>query len=222
MSYFKPDELAQLNASPGFIYTLYSQHWYQFTKDLGPVDQGMVLGGSILPVVFSAIAAFDLKAYGPEPSDVSLAAIIASPTLACDGYVRLAWYFTGYLPQIKWPPPAKIVALGWNNGIVGNHAQMMVSDGLNTLLLDPTVGVVARIGYDALLQGKPPTAIQSFWAYNSGRPLFTFEETVVNAILQGKYRPGDAMYYATSLTDYNTLPAMSEWQTPAPSGPLIR
>jgi hypothetical protein len=98
----------------------------------------------------------------------------------------------------------------------------MTSDGANTLLLDPTVGIVARTGYDALLQGKPVTALHSFWGFNAGRAIGSFEATVRNALEHGLYRPGDALYYSTDLGKYDTLPTSGNWQTPALSGPLIR
>lgn len=214
MSYLSTGALAALQANPALIEDYYVQNWRQFAHDLGEVDVNMHLGSSLLPVAFAAVCAFDLKPYGEEPSVFDLPTLLASPTLACDDYVRLAWWFTTLMPQVSWAP-AKIVALGWNGGTVGNHAQMMVSDGKHSLLLDPTVGIIAQITYDQLLRGQVGPEIKSFWGYHTERPIGNFERIVRTALLQGRYAPSDALYYVDSLDHYNTMPPVSHWQTPA-------
>lgn len=221
MSYLSASSLAALNANPALVETYYGNTWQQFAHDLGMVDANMHLGSSLLPVAFAAICAFDLKAYGAEPSATDLPSLLASPTLACDDYVRLAWWFTTMMPQVNWAP-AKIAALGWDKGAVGNHAQMMVTDGSYTLLLDPTVGIVAQISYDSLLSGKVGAPLTSFWAYHPERPIGAFEQTVRTAILQGHYTPSDALYYVDSLPRYNAMPQESQWMTPAASAFQMR
>lgn len=216
MSYFSADTHQQIIADPSKVETYYVQCWKQFAADLGSVDYGLTLGASILPVAFASILAWDLKPYGPEKG-VTLPEILASPSIACDNYVRLAWYLTSYMPQVSWVP-AKIVAVGWNGGAVGNHAQMLVSDGTNSLLLDPTIGLVVRgVTFDTLLQGKlvSPTMIATFehnnnYAGSSG----AFTEMVKNAVLQGKYKPSDLLYYVTSLDKFNHMPTNAYWLTP--------
>src|SRR5678816_1427279 len=99
MSYLSSASHQEIIADPAIIETYYVQSWRTFATDLGSVDYGLSLGGSILPVAFAAIVAWDLKPYGPEPG-VDLQSILAAPSLACDDYVRLAWYLTGYMPQV--------------------------------------------------------------------------------------------------------------------------
>lgn len=206
MSYL-PDEIrAQIAARPESIADVYLAQWRPYIDALGPLDFGMRLGYSILPVVFAGTVAWDAKPYGPEPSRFDLATLFAAPSLACDDYVRLAWGLADLMPQTK-RAPLRIAALGWNGGAVGNHAQMMVSDGNETLLLDPTVGIVARVTYDRLLQGKPVSEkdLASLWRYNSDRPIGYFHDMVRDALLGGKYLPSDMLYFADSLEDFNTL-----------------
>ncbi len=222
MSYLSAESLAALNTNPALVEVYYTNTWRQFASDLGYVDSGMHLGSSMLPVAFAAVVAFDLKAYGAEPANVTdLPSLLASPTLACDDYVRLAWWFTTLMPQVNWAP-AHIAALGWDSGAVGNHAQMMVTDGKYTLLLDPTVGIVAQIGYDGLVSGKAGAPITSFYAYHPERPIGLFERTVREAILNGLYKPSDALYYVDSLVKFNAMPQESEWMTPAASAFQMR
>lgn len=215
MSYLSADARSQILANPAAIETFYMQLWRQFAADLGPVDPGLMLGASILPVAFAAVVAWDLKPYGAEPAGTDLATLLAAPSLACDDYVRLAWYLTREMPQVQWAP-ARIAAVGWKGGAVGNHAQMLVGDGANTLLLDPTVGLVARIGYDSLVSGRPPAAMQSFWPYNADRPIGSFQQAVQAALLGGKYRPSDALYFVAELAQYtSSMPPSTQWLTPA-------
>jgi hypothetical protein len=216
VSYLSASTHQEIIPDPSKVETYYVQLWKRFATDLGSADFGLVLGASILPVAFAAIIAWDLKPYGPEKG-VTLPEILASPSIACDNYVRLAWYLTGFMPQVSWVP-AKIVALGWNGGAVGNHAQMLVSDGTNSLLIDPTIGLVVRgVTFDTLMQGKPvsPTMMATFESFNvyagsSG----TFTQTVKNAVLQGKYKPSDLLYYVKSLDQFTHMPANAYWLTP--------
>jgi hypothetical protein len=223
MSYLSAAALATLNVNPGMIEVYYTNTWRQFASDLGYVDSGMHLGSSMLPVAFAAVVAFDLKAYGNEPANVTdLPSLLASPTLACDDYVRLTWWFTTLMPQVNWAP-AKIAALGWDSGAVGNHAQMMVTDGKYTLLLDPTVGIVAQISYDGLFyQQADAIPLTSFCSYHPERGIDGFEQSVRSAVLNGRYRPSDALYYVDSLAKFNTMPQESEWMTPAASAFQMR
>lgn len=218
MSYLTPAELAGIIANPATVETAYVNNWKRFARDLAGVDQNMRLGAAILPVAFAAIVAFDLKPYGPEPNKFDLPALLAAPSLACDDYVRLAWSLTRLMPQVSWAP-VKIAALGWQGGAVGNHCQMMVSDGSNTLLLDPTVGIVVRTTYDDLLRTPLPLGwIARFWKFNSTRSIGYFEAEVYGALMLNQYRPSDALYFADSLERFNTLPASSSWPTPGAAG----
>ena len=216
MSYFPKEMHDALIADPAKIEDYYVQDWKKFAYDLGPVDYGLTLGPSILPVAYAAIAAWDLKPYGPE-FGVSLDEILASPSLACDNYVRLTWYFTEFMPQVTWAP-AKCVALGWNGGAAGNHAQMLVNDGTNTLMLDPTIGLVVRgVTFDTLLQGKSveTDSVASFESYNNYNGTSgAFTKTIKDAIMQGQYKPIDLMYYVKTLDKYIHMPASTSWLTP--------
>lgn len=217
MSYLSTDTHQRLIADPSLIETYYVQLWRTFAGDLGPLDAGMWIGSSMLPVAFAAIVAWDLKRYGPEPYQVDLASILASPTLACDDYVRLTWYFTQFMPQVTWMPAATMVAIGVNGGAVGNHAQMMISAGpQGSLLLDPTIGLIARTNFNDLFRGVPiaPTSIASFERYNADS-LDSFRATVRGALINGSYRPGDLLYYVKTLDTYTTtMPPIASWLTP--------
>lgn len=213
MSYLSENTHQDIITNPSQVQYYYQQCWRQFTTDLGAADPGMSLPGGLLSVAWAAVIAFDLKPYGPEPAEVDLQTLLHSPTLACDHYVRLAWYFCdNFLPQTS---GIKITAVGWNGGAVGNHAQFMAYDPVSkiSLLLDPTTGLVANgVTYDSLLKGVGSSAIGSFAGYNSYPGAFS--QTVKNAVSQGQYKPSDALYYVNSLELFNAMPSWSNWMTP--------
>jgi hypothetical protein len=88
-----------------------------------------------------------------------------------------------------------------------------------SLLLDPTVGLVARgVTYDSLLQGVgvPGTKMMaSFASYNSypGSSGY-FTQEVFNAVNGGQYKPSDALYYVNDISIYAAMPSETNWLTP--------
>jgi hypothetical protein len=134
-----------------------------------------------------------------------LKGLMASPTLACDDYVRLTLWLMQQMPETA---SVDVTAVGWDEGAVGDHAQLLVSDGNETLLLDPTVGLIVRhTSYDDIIHGVPTTDFVSFfnappkqhdpWQMND------FNSEVIDAVQNGRYQPGDAIYSYTSLQAFN-------------------
>lgn len=222
MSYLSAEAHADIIADPGRIATFYAQNWRGFARDLGLVDARNDMENALLAAAWAAIVAWDLKPYGPETDAIMLADLLAEPTMACDSYVRLAWYGAQIVPAAA---GVQIAALGWNAGAIGNHAQMMASVGTDTLLLDPTIGLVVRFprmsilnAYNQILQGVPvlPADMASFENYNFYPGAFT--QTVKGALLGGLYRPSDALYYVAALDLFNAMPDETTWPTPQAQG----
>jgi hypothetical protein len=222
MSYLSAQTHQAIINNPQSLPQYYGALFSTFLRDLAPMDSGDMTD-SLVRAAFASVVAFDLKPYGPEPPKVDLPSLLAAPSLACDNYVRLAWYFLNILGS-----KATVTALGWDSGAVGNHAQMMVADNADTisagfrpssLLLDPTVGFIARWiqpadAYNELTQGHSldPNMTASFARFNSYPGTFT--NTVTDAVTHGKYKPRDALYFASSLNFFNNLPAEAGWPTP--------
>jgi hypothetical protein len=215
MSYLSSATHQQIISGPAIIETLYNELWSSFAGTLGPVDNTESLSNALLATAFASIIAWDLKPYGPEPTNgADLQTLLNAPSLACDDYCRLTWYFAQLLQQTQ---GVTITAVGWNGGAVGNHAQLLATDGTDNLLLDPTIGLVARgVTYDSLLHGEAPSALVclggTFNEYPGSYPAFTNE--VLSALQNGNYQPSDALYYVKTQTLFNCLPAESYWLTP--------
>lgn len=218
MSYLSAATQQAIIANPASIETYYEQVRPTFKANLGQLDINSDISTGLLAVAFAAIAAWDLKPYGNNPVGKDLQSLLNAATLACNDYVLLTWYFCGLMPETA---SIKITAVGWNGGAVGNHAQMLASDPANgiSLLLDPTVGLVARgVTYNNLLKGvgvPGSTMMASFATYNS-YPGSTgaFTQEVFNAVNAGQYKPIDALYYIDEISILAALPPESNWLTP--------
>lgn len=192
---------AAIIADPSYIETLYEDRWSAFDAQLGPVDTAGDLSNPLLASAYAAMCGYELKPYGNElPGVVDLQGLLAEPTLACDDYVCLAMWLMKEMPQCD---SVDAVAVGWDGGAVGNHAQLLVSDGSETLLLDPTIGLVVRhTSYDDIVSGIPTTDFKSLFEpppLPDPWQLAQFNDTVIVAVSQGLYGPMDALYYYTSL-----------------------
>jgi hypothetical protein len=218
VSYLSAAAHQSIIANPAMIETYYNQVRPAFKANLGPLDANSDISLGLLAVAFAAIVAWDLKPYGDNPVGKDLQTLLNAAALACNDYVLLAWYLCGFMPETA---SINIVALGWNGGAVGNHAQMLATDPASgiSLLLDPTVGLVARgVTYDSLLQGVgvPGTKMMaSFASYNSypGSSGY-FTQEVFNAVNGGQYKPSDALYYVNDISIYAAMPSETNWLTP--------
>ena len=93
--------------------------------------------------------------------------------------------------------------VGFDGGAIGNHAQLFVEDKGGELLLDPTIGLVAKIGINDILMGKPLQRDQlRIFRQRSDERLDFFAENVIDAVTNGKYRSSDILYYSPSLDEY--------------------
>lgn len=218
MSYLSAATHQDIIANPAHVQEYYDQIWQSFRTSLGSVDAISDIPNGLLATAFAAIVAWDLKPYGTEPTVLDLQTLLNAPSLACNDYVSLTWYFCDdFMPQTA---SIKKVAIGWNGGAVGNHAQMLAEDPATgiSLLLDPTIGLVARgVTYDSLTKGlaTPASMLASFENFNTyPGSTGTFTQTVKNAVINGLYKPSDALYYVDKLSIFNALPAEASWLTP--------
>jgi hypothetical protein len=211
MSYLSSSTLAAIQSDPNQIVNVYGNTRTQFLKDLGP--NFAWLSDNHIKLLFCGVVAFDMKPYG-NGTATDFAGILASPTLQCQQYALL----TCYLFQVLCPnPPAtgfQIVNVGWNGGAVGNHAQISVEGGSN-IFVDPTYGLFAAgVGYDWITSGRPvpSTYIADFRQYKSNSPVASSAAAVYSALVNGSYKPSDAMYYYRRLASMQTQNILSSPQ----------
>jgi hypothetical protein len=147
-------------------------------------------------VAFAAVLAQGMAPYGSSRS-VRLEDLLRDKAMDCDNYAIL----TGYLAREF--GVATLSFAGFDGGAVGNHAQLFYAQPHEELLLDPTIGMVARVDFNHLLQGKPVAAADlKVFRQHDDPAIDAFARTVSGAVRDGKYLPSDLLYYFHSLHDY--------------------
>lgn len=219
MAYLTDNQNQRIIANPSVIATIYNNFWPAFGNNIAPLNGS--INSQLFATAFASTVAWNLKPYGPEKSGVvDLPGILAEPTIACDVYVMLAYYLAQLIPQAN---GTKFTFLGWNGGAVGNHAQMLASANGQSILLDPTVGLMAlNVTYDSLASGKPVpvnNVVSLFTKFGGTPSIAGFSATVQDAVINGKYKPSDALYYFSSFPVYISTGIDANTPTPQAQSP---
>src|SRR5262249_23742317 len=96
-------------------------------------------------IAFLSVLAYSMAPYGASRS-VRLEDLLSDKGLDCDNYAIL----TGHFSRIFLGDRIDIKFVGFDGGAIGNHAQVFVGRDGESLVLDPTIGLVARIGFNDL------------------------------------------------------------------------
>ena len=163
--------------------------YYNSTRSIFLSDLAMPgLSEEAVISAWCSVVAYGLASYGPGPQTTNLSLLLQSPTLACAHYVTLTWH----LYEQFGLSTDNLTAVGWDSGAVGNHAQMLFSDGSSKLLLDPTIGLIVNgVTYLGLTYG---TSYHDFRSFYSRNDITTFNHKVINAVSTGSYHIYDAIY----------------------------
>lgn len=143
---------------------------------------------------------------------MTLENLIQEQQLDYDNYVLL----TIHLFRILRPNSSiDVDMVGWEGGMVGNHAQIIVNAPGEPLMIDPTVNVVARVDFDEMASGKRVSR-RDIIALSQRDDPPGFQQRVVTALQVGDYRPSHILYYFNNPEDYApALASVSKWPTPA-------
>lgn len=211
MSYLPASAHADLIANPERMSIYYAATRDLFVSHLGATFANQCEDHRRL--AFCAVVAWDLKPYGPSMA-YTLRGLMADPHLDCDNYVSLAWHLFYLMRPLS---PTEVVAVGWNGGAVGNHAQMQArTPGSPDIFLDPTIGLLVHgCSTDALCRGYPfqPQHMMSFAGFNSRPDAAGFASRVVAAIQGGTYKVSDMIYYTVGLDKWLRMAESVDWRT---------
>jgi hypothetical protein len=214
--FFAAGDVTRILNAPQQITKLYARRRREFQAVLGAAFA--TLDDESLKFAFAGILAYHLKPYG-KSSAVTLVQLVRSPALKCDSYAMLTVRLFRLLQvQIK----LSAAFVGWDGDAVGNHVQLFVTGGSFGILVDPTVGIVAKTTFDDVARGAPVP--QSSLADFYFRPdIAAFHARVRSALLNGDFRPHNILYYYTSVEAFVTGEKYENyWPTPqhAASGPV--
>ncbi|KAK51570.1 hypothetical protein [Bordetella bronchiseptica] len=172
---------------------------YQACRDeIEKRTKGMGLDDKGLRVVFATITAHASAEYGSTPA-YNLPDLLKADGLMSTGYLLLLGH---YLHALRIPSESMRI-IGFQGGKIGNYAQGMITVNKTSLLLDPTVGLVAQVGFNDLLSGRRLKAEQIVAAYMHASPnLRGTLSSISHAVFDGQYRPSDLLYYFASPNHY--------------------
>lgn len=144
-------------------------------------------------VVFATIATNASAPFGSF-SAYKLPDLLAAPSLTSDNYLLL---LGNYLDALHVTPKrSQMRMLGFDGGATGNYAQGMITISGTSLLLDPTIGMVVKIGFDDLLSSRRAAARNFVIAYMHDDPGITaVMKRISNSVYNGLYKPSDLLYY---------------------------
>lgn len=163
-------------------------------EEIGKRAAGMHLDDKGLRVVFATITAHASAEYGSTTA-YGRADLLKAENLTSIGYLLLLGHFMQALDV----PSDSMRIIGFQGGKIGNYVQGMITVGKASLLLDPTVGMVAKISFDDLLGGRTVPADRMVAAYMHIDPgLKNTLSNVSGAVFNGQYRPSDLLYFFDS------------------------
>jgi hypothetical protein len=195
MPFFTSEELDSIRSNPASIASLYAQDRTHFVADLN--SNFATQPEDYIKLAFTTVLSYELTPYGSGPTSntTDLQTLLNNPTMMCTNYCTVAWLLYNMLGPSG---TSDVTQLGWNDGVVGNHAQLMIgAAGEQAMLADPTIGLIAlTAGYNDLTAGvaiAPEDQQSFFWRQDIGLP--QFNETVESALTDGLYRGGHQLYW---------------------------
>lgn len=212
LPYLSSAALAQVAHDPDYLIELYRDAEKPFMADLPP--DFSVLSESMRKLAFASLVAFMMKPYG-NSNPLTLADCLAAPDLNCDNYC----VFTYFLYRVLQPSGgAEPAMLGWNGGTIGNHAQMQVSHDGYHLLLDPTIGFLARdLTLSGLCRGYGPLKGRYISFFDHGKNknnVVELNRRVSTAIINATTLAENILYYFPSVSAYLGATGSLYWATP--------
>lgn len=207
--------LAEVRAAPESISALYARGRAELVAALGP--RFADLREAELQYVFTTAVSYWMAPYG-SGGGATLAKILEAETLQCAAYGPLAWHLfercRGGVGDEQ--DDLSVSFVGWDGGRVFNHQQTFIArrDGTAGFLLDPTVALIARAGFDEVASGRPIDR-EDIVILGDREDVAYARMRVVDALVRGKYRPSDLLYYyedAAHLLDNPGSPF--DWPTP--------
>jgi hypothetical protein len=187
------DAVAEIRSDPQLLSDVYDRCRSEFAKRL----DGFELGDDDLRAAFAVMAAHAMAPYG-NSTVFDLPTLLAEPVLDCDNYAALAGHFVRILLPGR---PHVFAVAGFDGGAVGNHAQVFLSlQRGRQLLADPTIGLIADIGFNDLLRGKKLAAESVVVMHmHKDKDIDGFGNRVYQALVAGSYEPSDLLYYIDGL-----------------------
>ncbi|MGC5324926.1 stalk domain-containing protein [Brevibacillus sp. SYSU BS000544] len=203
--------ISEIKKEPGFIVKAFELSKTELRTALG--TEFKEIDDRQLFHVFSTLVSYELAPYGFSDA-TKLDKILKEPVLDCDNYALAALQLAKFDPFTSKNIPFNFV--GWYGGAVGDHAQLITVDKTTgiSLLLDPTIGLIAKASYNEILSGKPIKIKDIVISASRPEPkeLGGFTKRVADALIEGKYKPTDIYYFFENVDQFfNVAGKMRTW-----------
>lgn len=164
--------------------------------------EGASLSDRIYDYVLATIVSHYSAPYGSSNA-ITEEGILKAETLNCGNYGLLVSFLTG---------EEGFDFVGFEGGAIGNHQQLFYESEGVSLLLDPTIGMIAFTDFDHLMSGKSVEDVFSFYSGESA--MQQFNKVVLDAVTNGKYRPSDLLYYYEDINHVFSPGSYGQFPTP--------
>jgi hypothetical protein len=170
------------------------------------------LSDAELFALYSAFVAYSMAPYGNSTKS-EFQDLLNEDKLDCDNYAFLAYYlFLNGTDAQRGGVEFRFV--GWDGGAIGNHAQIFTVSRKRSMLLDPTIGIAAVTDFDSVASGKPVPRAQLI-DFSTRHELENYRRKIINALVHGRYKPSDLLYYFAEFEDFRNPSTGSDgWPTP--------
>lgn len=190
------ESLSSLRQNAAELQNLFLSCKREFKGSLGETFSH--LSDNDLYVAFASVVTHRMAPYGKSAA-LLLDRLLSEPVLDCDNYAALA----GHFAQDRLGGNARFRIVGFDGGAIGNHAQIFYENGPTRLLLDPTIGLVALIDFNHVMRGIPVTPERIVDTYKwADTRIGAFRSKVVTALLDGRYRPSDLLYFFEDMSHF--------------------
>lgn len=203
-SFLSEQDLDWLRSHPQKLPVLFLRYEKALVHQLGKEFTGLTREG--YAAAFCCLVSYQLRPYretddpAGRPLSLDLSALIATPKLVCNEYGHLTGHLFATFPA-AFRAKAALHLIGWDKGPFGNHAQVFVRNVGVPLLLDPTIGVVARADLEGLRAGQPvPDAEirrsvhQHRYGQRLDEQMNAFADRVTAALRDGTYPACELLY----------------------------
>jgi len=143
-----------IRSKPSKIIYYYDDFKEKLNKSL-PFKTLLSLQDIELFAVYSSFIAYSMATYG-NSIKFEYKDLLREKKLDCDNYAMLTYYlFLEGKNKYGRGNDLKFKFVGWDGGAVGNHAQIFVSTKKTSILLDPSIGIVAITNFNTIASGIP-------------------------------------------------------------------
>lgn len=188
-----PDWLGRLRADPAAIRSGFAAFRADLQAALCPAFAHLARREQ--EYAFCTVVAHALGPWAADSTCVTYPELLRARGFNCGNYGLLVHHLAREF-SAETPDAHRLRVVGWDGPGMGNH-QMLFLDrvgGRRSLLLDPTVGLIGDTDFDTVAAGRRvPARRLVLFPVRTG--LEAFEGLVLTALVRGRARPSDLLYY---------------------------